>query len=142
MPYSTQRANQNQDNVAYSSSENPVFQIKLRGLDNDNEQSATTERGVDSEKTRHFKVGDFVKGKDKNSSEIIKGKIIEYDDDKGKVVILDDKNKKKVSVDFSSLVSLKSDSKVDRGEKFKTKTVPEHKFFEMMNFTEFKAQSI
>ena len=57
MPYNNTRSTNSQNNLAYNAIENPVFKIKLRGLDNEYEQPNTSEKGVDSANPKKFKIG-------------------------------------------------------------------------------------
>lgn len=132
MPYNEQGSNQT-NNAQYSTSENPVFQIKLRSLSNDNEQSNKLEKGPNSSKKVVFKVGDYIKGKAKNSDEFIEGRIVEFNVNSKKVVVISNKTKERITLDFSSIVS-----KVKNGnDKEKSKDVDENKNFILKNFSSY-----
>jgi hypothetical protein len=100
--YNNTRSTKAQDVAVYNTSENPVFKVKLRGLDNELEQPAQVEKGITNSQKRKVKVGDKVTGKDKKTGKTVEGKVVEFDEKSKKVIIID-KDKKKIQIEYNTL---------------------------------------
>lgn len=85
--------------------DNPVFKVKVRSLDNGNEQPAqkSEDGNIKKDITKEFKVGDIVKGKPFNKNEIYKGKITKFIKNKNgensSIIINDVKTNKEIKLD-------------------------------------------
>lgn len=88
----------------YAITDNPVFKVKIRSLATDLEQSPQKDKkNADTDYTKKFKIGDYIKGKDLKTEKIFSGKIVKIEkNEKGEgtsLIIVDADSKKQIKID-------------------------------------------
>jgi len=105
-----------QDTQHYAVLDNPVFKIKVKGLDNQFEQPASKKgRNVDqNKKAKKFKIGEKVKGISIKDGKFYSGKVVDILEDKEIIKIVSNKNESIIKLDATTCSSI--DKKEDREE--------------------------
>ena len=125
-------------NVSNDYQYNPVFQIKVRGLENDLEQVNTN---IKRDKDKKITIGKVVTGKVLDGSKTRTGTVISIKKNEmgipSYVVILDKDNKKEYKIDYSSCeLDKESDKYKEDTDNYQIDVTYESKKF-ILNFNDF-----
>ena len=101
MEYGNSRETDTTPAGQYFSSENPVFKIKLRSLQNDYEEKQFS--SPDQERLVKFKIGAYVSGKSLKNRKEYKGRIVKINLQDKIVIISSEKDKKRIKLDIETL---------------------------------------